>query len=279
MELILIPTLKCEYNCDYCYINNNQFDRKKEIEYSNKLTNILNLFDTISLSGGEPLLYSEIEKLITNHKNIKTISSSFYVDDNIIEKILDINCDINFHVTYQGLSGHRRPFNSNIKKKIYKYINNINYFYYVFFIKNFKNVMKDLEELKSLNKNIEYIFYYEKSDISYIESLSINEKNELKNIINLIFNKDIFIKKDLFNKKNILYLGPFNTNIYFSRQNIDRDNCKDCFPTTMEHDTCQNCISYQENNPMFSLDLKDNYISSFENLKNILKIGEISEKK
>jgi len=183
------------------------------------------------------------------------------------------NEDIKFNVTYQGLSNYRRPFNENIRTKIYNYIDNIDSFHYVFFIKNYRNVLKDIEEFEKIDKNVEYIFYFEKDDFKFVKELNNTELKELKNIINKIFPNSIFNKRSLFNKKDILYLGPYNLNLYYSRQSIDRENCKDCYPLTSEHDTCQECLTYS-NVDKFSLDIKKEYIEAFEKFKKIIKIND-----
>lgn len=99
-------TLRCPFNCSQCYKKNLQ---KKDMDYEYLKSMIYNSIkkgtELITLNGGEPLLYPDIERLLSyiGKTNISTnvFSSGYGLTDTIIDILKDYS-NINFYISLNG---------------------------------------------------------------------------------------------------------------------------------------------------------------------------------
>lgn len=115
MNIVWDISKKCNLNCKHCGAYE---DMKKSKDYNNKemyniFNNIVNLADTVTLLGGEPLLYDNIEeilqKLTENHINIKIITNGQF-DENMVSLIQKYNV-VDIAISLEGT----RVINDNIR--------------------------------------------------------------------------------------------------------------------------------------------------------------------
>jgi len=70
----IYPTVSCNKNCLHCYSNSGSFQNKGEIKAENYYPFLKYArrkgFNTLSISGGEPFLYSDLENLVFASKEI-----------------------------------------------------------------------------------------------------------------------------------------------------------------------------------------------------------------
>ena len=86
-------TRRCNLNCDYCYQKNLPQSDKSIIQVENELRTILRLrkCDTILISGGEPLVHPQLEKIvkIVSSYNLKPllVTNGHTLNKKIIRKL------------------------------------------------------------------------------------------------------------------------------------------------------------------------------------------------
>lgn len=110
LNIVLVPLLRCNFSCPYCFedVNNSLIKKELKLEeyfkvlynYSIKNFEEYNVIE-LSLFGGEPLLY--IDKYVEYYKNIKkrfekkvvfttiVTNGSLLIEENV-RKLIDCNC-------------------------------------------------------------------------------------------------------------------------------------------------------------------------------------------
>lgn len=103
-SIVFLPTFRCNFRCRYCTVIRDEFYKvfpKKEEKSWNEWVDILNKFSPahIEVSGGEPFVYKDINKLINNldPKNRIFLTSNFSAP---LEEILKINNNVGMTISY-----------------------------------------------------------------------------------------------------------------------------------------------------------------------------------
>lgn len=265
-HITVIPTYKCNSNCDYCYTQ--KMDKSHDLEYDDDLISILSSYDSMFITGGEPFVYPQIYDLIKLCPYV-SINSNFHCEPTEIERALLIRPDLKFYVTYQSTPAYRRTSSDNFNVNLKMFWNKIDILHYVFFIQNHEQAKIDLEYLRKSGKRIEYIFYFDSHDIEYLSSLNENDRSEIAFMIKSIFNQNIFEKRDAV-LNNIEIIGPQDHKTYSTMQRCNK-NCTNCYPLSADKNLCESCIDYCFSNN-FNIIAKDNYIDAIERLKQLLKV-------
>jgi len=280
MEIIFIPTFKCDGECDYCFIDTLKYDRSVEIDYDFKLKSILNQFESISMTGGEPFLYTRFFDVVKDYENLY-VNTNFYADDKLIQQSISINPKIKFGVSFHAKSHFGRPKETDdLYEKILKYQKYIKKIKYVIFIRNYQNFESDLSLLKSTSIFTEFIPFFGSRDLEYVENLSERERENLKHNLVKMYNevetysrnkmKNFFEKHHKISAKQTNYIGPYDCFIYNERQ-AQKKNCDECYSIGHSSDVCQHCVQYTESIE-FSEACKERYIKAFERFKLLLNI-------
>jgi len=265
--LTVIATFNCPGSCPYCYIDKLNLDRTANLKFSDELISIINLFDDVKISGGEPLLYPHIVDLMST-AGINNIETSFYCSDDIIEKIININKNIQFGVTFQGLSHFNRPKEKKyaVEEKIKRYIKYIGSLRYVIFIKNILNVENDINHLKRFTDSIELIPYIEKSDIDILK----NDKNLLKKL-KLIIEK--FKLHSWFyparSKDNLYFIGAYDYRIYTHRHMKKIGAKLSCPSLGTVPENCVNCLNFA-GYKLNLLESREEFLTGIKSIKKML---------
>lgn len=226
------PTLGCVANCLHCNPRNKKFERNKVLtlcEY-NELFNSLHKMGTknICFSGGEPLLYKDIVKLVkvaTNNKLKVSINTNGYLlntkifDELINAGVLSFNISIDspfsaIHDNLRRLNGLYDKVISNItecKKKREDFILNIRM---VLSKYNYKDIDKMIDMALELDADLLSIDLIEADSKNKYFLLTESEINKFKNdfvpsLIDKIGKMNISNKLKKFNIKEIQDI--FNT--------------------------------------------------------------------
>ena len=105
----------CNFDCIYCYANNNQGGVKSQEKWERIIDDIAIYFKEnnistgrINLVGGEPLLYKKLPEIIDYicDKNIKVsiLTNGYYLNEEFIKKVLKKDQDEKKEINYMGLS-------------------------------------------------------------------------------------------------------------------------------------------------------------------------------
>lgn len=151
-----ILTSKCNLRCSYCFYKNtresNEFlDSKRIIMFCNELFRLNGMIDTISLTGGEPLLHPDImiivKKLSKLCKKLIILTNGLLINSKIQELIQKYNIDV--HISLDSI---KSAYNS-------KYRNRENI------------ILKNLENLKKLNNRVTICTTLSYENIDEIDNL------------------------------------------------------------------------------------------------------------
>jgi len=99
MDIAFNITRKCNKHCDYCYLNLTGEDLSNE-----KIKDILNSveFDTITLTGGEPLMHPDIKDILSflssKDNHIHLLSNGILLNEDYLTAIKEANAEL--FVTY-----------------------------------------------------------------------------------------------------------------------------------------------------------------------------------
>ena len=114
---------RCNYNCFYCH-HEGVFNEKVDENYADKIDKIFkycdnNNINSLSVTGGEPLLYINKLKYILNKFNDAKFKFSINTNAILISKYIDyfesLNCRIEFHINVSSLNQNVHEFISGSK--------------------------------------------------------------------------------------------------------------------------------------------------------------------
>ena len=86
-------TRRCNLNCDYCYQKNRAHSDKDILQVENELKTILRLrkCDTIFISGGEPLIHPQLEKIVRMVSSYRVkpmlVTNGHILDKDMVRKL------------------------------------------------------------------------------------------------------------------------------------------------------------------------------------------------
>ena len=193
-NLHIYPTMNCQLNCKYCYVdfvnkdkNTLEVDDYKDVFIDAKKLGIL----TVDIAGGEPLLYKHIVELldmihqygfkshvVTNGVALNKYINYFDVQKELID-ILHLSLDSansQLHDSIRGKQGAHKASVENIKEYIKRNISPV-YINYVLQKESFSQ----LGEMLDFSKNIGA----KGIDIQYV--LNVGEKNKDNSLALTIF--------------------------------------------------------------------------------------------
>lgn len=107
MELKLYLTRRCNFRCTYCYVpfKNEEVDPK----VVDKIISLLRDEDTLSIFGGEPLLFSDLIIDIVNRldeKGVKTylkiFSNGSFIKEDLLEVLKNTKRSVMVQISYDG---------------------------------------------------------------------------------------------------------------------------------------------------------------------------------
>ena len=107
MELKLYLTRRCNFRCTYCYVpfKNEEADPK----VVDKIIELLTDEDTLSIFGGEPLLFSDMIIDILNRLDnkgnksyIKIFSNGSFINENLLKKLKETKRNVMVQISYDG---------------------------------------------------------------------------------------------------------------------------------------------------------------------------------
>lgn len=233
LGITIVTTLKCNFNCPYCFEMHNEGKMSLEIqeETFNLIKKLLKVSNFKSLSitwyGGEPLLAIDVienlsKKIIdyTEEQKIRynagIITNGYLLDQEKI-KILEKYKVNSIQVTLDGLKENhdktRHLINgSSSFDKIIQNLYNIKYSGYINIRNNIhKDNLKDCEELEKIISDIKI---KTNNNISYYQAIVINNPAEKrKDQVNFL-DPDVIPKleankesKNFFSKNKICYCG------------------------------------------------------------------------
>jgi len=263
-ELLIIEL--CNFKCSYCYMRNESptwgsFSTKKEIFKVIKKLEELNNKVSICLSGGEASLHPnflEFVDYITNSEKIHSlhINTNLQLSEEKIEKILKIDSDVKFHISFHAGQSDK-DFKIKLKK-IPKKNQELNIMIHP--AKKYKKDIDDIVKFCDTNNilyNIKPIFINSKFKPSQYVIESMNYKNSNKEYTD--GNRD-YNDYDLY-KEGLLPMNTLGWECYYIFYTID---CK-------QGNIKQMCRLYDDLNIFKNFDFFNNYdlskpiICSFKN--------------
>jgi len=235
--------------------------------WSDDLKNILLKYDHIFITGGEPTLYSQLQKVLKLDRQI-SINTNFDCSPDFIEPIIKTRPDITFLVTYQS-EYSRRPKTHWFDVNLLEFRKYISSFHYVYFIRDFKVIPSDMYDLSILGKPVEPVFYFENKDLEFVKSMSQQDRNSLKSMLINTFGSDFFEQKNppVF---DVDFIGPKTLDIYHCVQNEEKPYCQNCFPFGADWNLCQRCLDFSKDT-IFTATTKQKYIYGAQELVRLLK--------
>lgn len=195
INLWLEITYDCNYNCGYCY---NNYDKsnysnisisnlKKTLIFFNKTFHI----DSITIAGGEPLLFPDLIELILLSKQfsniVSIVTNGYYINKDVIQNFLD--CGLT-HVQI-SMPGHDKFSYSQITKVD----------------DSFEKVLSNLISIQDIEISKSITFVYDHKNVMHISELA--DILFLLDIPNLVLNEvrypvgnlNIESPKDIFDYK------------------------------------------------------------------------------
>jgi len=168
----LKPTLNCVANCKHCSRRNKKFDQNREFtlkEYDDLFTDFKkNGVKQVCISGGEPLIYKDIVKLVNmivrKGMNVTINTNGWLLTENLFDQLMKagiagINLSIDspyadVHNRLRGLNGLFEKAIENIKrcrKKNKKFILNLRIILSKY---NYQDICKMIELSKNIDADI-----------------------------------------------------------------------------------------------------------------------------
>lgn len=193
----------CNKKCIYCY-NENFIQKKEFIEIENveKLINQCdpNVLEGVMISGGEPLLHKDIEKLFVLCKKYKLkvamISNASLIDNEKAKMLSKYNINIQFTIDgytkeLNDFTRDKDSFENQLKALELLKKNNF---------KGFLNIRTNLWRENTTYENIKGIIEIcEKFDISRLDLVEVKKNDSFKNVL---LEKDYEKVKTIINKLN-----------------------------------------------------------------------------
>jgi len=160
-NLIIVPTLRCNLNCDYCYVDKNS--KKKDMDFET-VKKAIGYFFThnkekrITFYGGEPLLNLELIKKVVSYTDKLEPTYSIYTNAlKIDNEILSFLKQKKFYIlfSFDGSSKFARGSKiiiSKIRENIKKLVDNypLNRYTCLYTYVEDADLLCDLEELQGL---------------------------------------------------------------------------------------------------------------------------------
>ncbi|MFH1729759.1 MAG: radical SAM protein [Pseudomonadota bacterium] len=191
MNLSFKLTNKCNYKCKYCYLAPTKKTTNLKLEHFDKFLQFADpKKDLITLSGGEPTLHPEIDKILRRleHHQIRICTNGTYLQ-NIIQMLVPehTTIDLSFHY-----------FNRQIKNAISLLIKyKIEYFINIVIHDATKNRLKEIIEHTKPTKNY-HLLHPTATDSNTIDEIQENQWRTLVKTAKIIFdkyNKKVFYEK------------------------------------------------------------------------------------
>ncbi|WXR62593.1 radical SAM protein [Peptostreptococcaceae bacterium AGR-M142] len=191
LEVAIYPSMTCNLNCKFCFVNYKDYDSSslKNAYYWNSLISIFKSMDVVSLSilGGEPTIYKDIDLVLkhienigiittitTNGVNIKQSTYDLILNSKYITPVFSIQSLNDLHKNLTGIS-YKVPISN-----IHRFIKDgkkvrINSVYTEQSVSDFKEIIDFCVENKIDRYSIGY----------YFENNKNNKINSKKNLLDL----------------------------------------------------------------------------------------------
>lgn len=233
-KLRLVLTDNCNFKCPCCYNEGNKTKNKnnyinfKEIKQFLRLTK--GSFNTVVLTGGEPLLYPKFNKLIKFLKNLNmeiqlTTNGSLLhaVKSSTLKKINKIN------VSFDSVNPNCFRYNWKTSPDLYEQVKkNIVDCSFMFNNVILNSVIdKDITETE-VAALLDFVKMNGIKAIKFIPLLDCDEEKCLQNLQNILFTK-LNLSSELISNKHLIYeYDQGDYSIYILRQycNNSCDECK-----------------------------------------------------
>jgi hypothetical protein len=284
--LSFVPTFK-DGGASYANMYNLNifsFEKTAELTYDATLKSQLDLYDRIFLSGPEPMLWSSVNSFLSDYNSkIWMINTSLRCSTPTLADALDRYSNIRLNVFLPGPSMYKNEQTctwDRLKREA-SYFNTLNKMAcvtYLFYIQNYANAISDIQELNSISDNVGGYLVILPSDISFVESLSSQQRADLvtaaNSFLNPFLNKnlsDLLVLSSAVDSDSDLHriipdgLGPRQ-----SVQDTTKD-CTSCYPLFNSKSTCSSCLLHG-NTATWNQTAKDLWKSNVNTFKSLLSI-------
>lgn len=276
--LVIVPTFKNQQSFHDLYrINRFDFDRDLELPWSGDLEKEISAYESV-YSYADILEYTDYAKLA---KYSTKFNTSLCGDYSRIKELAEAYPDKGFGVYFPGKSMYMTQGitweDYKIRLDYLKDRNQLTSFAYIFHLKNWKNLLDDISAAEEYFDNVasNIMFSFELGDVEYTQSLSQDERAQIKELFTSIFNDEKLDVLGLVDRKvsflpDMSYIMPDSQEPRDWMQKVDANkDCSFCNPLQMSPNECCYCYLYGDDNN-FTLEKKEAYRVALTELRRLL---------